>query len=53
VFHTSRIFSEGCEGMWLFGRQTGWRGFVGSDSHIKAWWAGVGVDTIEEDDAGV
>jgi hypothetical protein len=28
---------------------------VRSDLHIEAWWAGAGhgVDTIEEDDAGV
>jgi hypothetical protein len=31
------------------------RGLVRSDSHIEAWWAGAGhgVDTIEEDNAGV
>jgi len=49
---TSRISFEGCEGMWLLERAGG-RGLVRSDSHIEAWRAGAGVDTIEEDDAGV
>jgi hypothetical protein len=29
------------------------RGLVRSDLHIEAWWAGAGIDTIEEDNAGV
>jgi hypothetical protein len=48
----SRISFEGCEGMWLLERAGG-RGLVRFDSHIEVWRAGAGVDTIEEDDAGV
>jgi hypothetical protein len=34
--------------------RAGGRGLVErSDSHIEEWRAGAGVDTVEEDDAGV
>jgi hypothetical protein len=33
--------------------RAGGRGLVRSDSHIEEWRAGAGVDTVEEDDAGV
>ena len=38
--------------MWLLERAGG-RGLARSDSHIEAWRAGAGIDTIEDDDAGV
>ena len=38
--------------MWLLERAGG-RGLVRSGSHIEEWRAGAGVDTIEEEDAGV
>lgn len=46
------ISFEGCERMWLLERAGG-RGLLESDSHIEEWRTGAGVDTIEEDDAGV
>ena len=33
--------------------RAGGRGFERSDSHIELWRAGAGVDTVEDDDAGV
>lgn len=38
--------------MWLLERAD-WRGLVRTDSHIEAWRPGAGVDTVEEEDAGV
>lgn len=35
-----------------FDREDG-RGFVRSDSHIELWRAGAGVDTEDDEDAGV
>jgi hypothetical protein len=46
------ISFEGCDRMRLLERAGG-RGLVRSDSHIEVWRAGAGVDTVEEDDAGV
>jgi hypothetical protein len=49
---TSRISFEGWEIMLLLERAGG-RGFVRSGSHIEEWKAGAGVDTVDEDEAGV